>query len=116
LRGERGPVLDAAHAALDLLAGVAPQEPEPWCNVAAWHEPRAGFSLVVFPRGKHRPDAFHRGERAVSPASIDMSGILVTPFRKDFEALAGEEVAAIYAEVSLDEGPYREVVARLEGR
>jgi len=114
--GDRGRVLDAGHAALEALAAVAPQEPEPWCNVAAWHEPGAGFSLVVFPRAKHRPDAFHRGERTVSPASIDMSGILVTPMRKDFDALGSEEAAAIYDEVSIGEEPFREVVARLEGR
>lgn len=116
LRGEKDRVLDAAHRALEVLADVAPQEPEPWCNVVAWHEPAEGFSLVLFPRAKHRPYAFHRGERTVSPASIDMSGILVTPMRKDFDTLAGEEVAAIYDEVSLPDGAFRAVVARLEGR
>lgn len=115
-RGERGRVLDAAHRALEALAAVVPQEPEPWCNVAAWHEPQAGFSLVLFPRAKHRPDAFHRGERTVSPASIDMSGLLVTPLRKDFDALTGEEIAAIYDEVSLPDEAFRAVVSRLEGR
>lgn len=115
-RGERGRVLDAAHRALEALAALVPQEPEPWCNVVAWHEPQAGFSLVLFPRPKHRPESFHRGERTVSPASIDMSGILVTPLRKDFDALTGEEVASICAEVSLPEETFRAVVARLEGR
>ncbi len=115
-RGERGRVLDAAHRALEVLAAAAPQEPEPWCNVVAWHGPDSGFSLVLFPRPKHRPESFHRGERTVSPASIDMSGILVTPLRKDFDTITGEEVAAIYDEVSLPEETFREVVARLEGR
>ena len=115
-RGERDRVLDAGRRALEALAATLPQEPEPWCNVVAWGEPGEGFSLVVFPRPKHRPDAFLRGERTVSPASIDMSGILVTPLRKDFDTLSGEEVAAIYDEVSLAEEPFREVVARLEAR
>ena len=113
-RGERGRVLDAAHRALEALAGAVPSEPEPWCNVVAWHEPAEGYSLVLFPRPKHRPESFHRGERTVSPASIDMSGILVTPLRRDFDALTGEEVAAIYDEVSLPDEAFRAVVARLE--
>jgi hypothetical protein len=76
----------------------------------------AGFSVVVFPRSRHRPASFHTGELTVSPATIDMSGILVTPFAKDFERLSGDDVAAVYREVTLPEEPFREVVARLEGR
>jgi hypothetical protein len=45
-----------------------------------------------------------------------MAGILVTPFRKDFDTLTGEEVEAVYDEVSLGGEPFREVVARMEGR
>ncbi len=81
-----------------------------------WHEAEAGFTLVLFPRAKHRPESFHSGDRIVSPAAIDLSGILVTPFRKDFDGLTGEEVASIYREVTLAGEPFREVVAGLGGR
>jgi hypothetical protein len=116
LRGSRSRVLDETNRALGLLSSVTGREPEPWCNVAAYHEPVAGFSVVVFPRSRHRPASFHTGELTVSPATIDMSGILVTPFAKDFERLSGDDVAAVYREVTLPEEPFREVVARLEGR
>jgi hypothetical protein len=113
---DRSRVLDESERALALLAAVTGKEPEPWCNVAAWADPASGFSLVLFPRSKHRPDAFHTGELAVSPASIDMSGVLVAPFRKDFERLFGEDVAAVYREVTISQNQFRDVLSHLENR
>ncbi len=60
--------------------------------------------LVVFPRAKHRPEAFFRqgADRvAVSPAVIEMGGVLVTPLEKDFELLDKSVVESIFREVSL---------------
>ena len=113
---DRSRVLGETERALAILASVTGGRPEPLCNVAAWAEPASGFSLVLFPRGKHRPDAFHTGELAVSPASIDMSGILVAPLARDFERLSGEDVAAVYREVTIPEDQFRDVLARLENR
>jgi len=60
---------------------------------------------VIFPRRKHRPDAFFREGDArvvVSPGVIDMGGILITPVEKDFVRLDGASVESIYGEVSLE--------------
>ena len=115
-RGERARVLGETERSLALLSEVTGREGEPWCNVAAWKDPANGFSLVLFPRSRHRPDAFHTGELKVSPATIDMSGILVAPFPADFERLTGDGVAAIYREVTLAEEPFRDLLARLQER
>jgi hypothetical protein len=61
--------------------------------------------LLVFPRAKHRPDAFFRSGDArlvVSPAVIEMGGVIVTPRERDFERLDASRVEGIYREVSLD--------------
>ena len=113
---DRSRVLDETHHALEVLASVLGQEPEPWCNVAAFHDPADGFSVVLFPRIKHRPDAFFSGELTVSPAAIDLCGILVAPVAEDFERVRGEDVAAVFREVTLPEDRFREVVARLGPR
>jgi len=60
---------------------------------------------VIFPRRKHRPDAFFREGDArvvVSPGVIDMGGLVITPVEKDFERLDGAAVGGIYGEVSLE--------------
>jgi len=77
---------------------------EPMINVAGFQE-RGIWRLVIFPRRKHRPDAFFlEGERrvVVSPGVIDMGGVLVTPMEKDFERLNAAAVEGIYEEVSLE--------------
>ena len=69
------------------------------------------WRLVIFPRRKHRPDAFFREGDArvvVSPGVIDMGGVLITPVEKDFERLDAATVEGIYEEVSLE----REIVGK----
>ena len=111
---DRSRVAGEAARALEILSTVTGRGPEPWCNVVAFHDEAAATSLVLFPRSRHRPDAFHAGELTVSPAAIDMGGILVTPFSRDFERLNGEDVAAVYREVTIPADEFRDVVARLE--
>jgi hypothetical protein len=76
---------------------------EPMMSIIGSHDGRK-LRLMVFPRAKHRPDAFFREEDArvvVSPAVIEMGGVLVTPMEKDFERLNASAVEGIYGEVSL---------------
>jgi Domain of unknown function (DUF4922) len=112
---DRSRLLDEIVRALAILSSVTARSPEALCNTAVFHEPNAGWTAVVFPRGKHRPDAFHSGELTVSPAAIDLCGILVAPVARDFERITGEEMEAMFREVTLPEEPFREVVTRLAG-
>ena len=78
---------------------------EPMVNIAGLHEERK-MRFLIFPRRKHRPDAFFREGDAqvlVSPGVIDMGGLVITPLKKDFEQLDAPAVASIYQEVSLEE-------------
>ena len=84
-------------------------------NVAGFHE-EGKWRLVIFPRRKHRPEAFFRKADArivVSPGLIDMGGVLITPVKKDFECLDAAEVEKIYGEVSLEAKALREAVEGL---
>ena len=89
---------------LNALKKVLLIDEEPMMNIAEFHEGKE-WRLMIFPRRKHRPDAFFK-ERdtrvVVSPGVIDMGGLLITPVEKDFERLDGASVEAIYKEVSLD--------------
>jgi len=89
---------------LDALGEALLVSEEPMINVAGFHKERK-YSLLIFPRRKHRPDAFFKEGDArvvVSPGVIDMGGILITPVEKDFCRLDSAAVEAIYGEVSLE--------------
>ena len=77
---------------------------EPMINIAGFYEERK-WRLAIFPRRKHRPDAFSKEGDArivVSPGVIDMGGLLITPVEKDFKRLDKASVEGIYEEVSLE--------------
>jgi hypothetical protein len=99
--------LSMAHAftrVFTALKKVIPTEDEPMVNIAGFHE-GASWHVALFPRQKHRPDAFFRegDERiVVSPGAVEMAGVLVTPMERDFVRLDATSVEAIYREVSCD--------------
>lgn len=98
---------------IELLSSVTGRSPEPLINIAAFHDDPAGWTVYLFPRGKHRPDVFYTGKLTVSPASIDLCGIFVVPLEGDFARITGEDVAAIYREITLPASAFAEVVAGL---
>ena len=94
---------DAFKVFLNALKKVLLIEEEPMMNIAGFYKERK-WRLVIFPRCKHRPDAFFRegdSRVVVSPGVIDMGGLLITPLEKDFKHLDGASVESIYREVSL---------------
>ena len=97
---------------LNALKRVLRIDEEPMMNIAGFHEEKK-WRLVIFPRRRHRPDAFYREGEArvvVSPGLIDMGGVLVTPVEKDFEQLGAAAVEGIYREVSLEAKTMEKVI------
>jgi hypothetical protein len=89
---------------LGVMKKLLPTEEEPMINIAGLYQEEK-WRLLIFPRRKHRPEAFFRDGDArvlVSPGVIDMGGIIITPVEKDFERLNASAVEAIYQEVSLE--------------
>jgi ATP adenylyltransferase/5',5'''-P-1,P-4-tetraphosphate phosphorylase II len=110
---ERSACIDRVERAVDLLGKTTGKRPEPLVNIAVFHE-SGEWVTYLFPRGKHRPEAFHTGELTVSPASIDLCGMLVVPLARDFESITSEAIAAMFREVTLPDEQCWEVVKKLE--
>ena len=109
----RSGLIERMDRAIELLANATGKRPEPLINIALCFE-NGEWVACLFPRGKHRPDVFHRGELTVSPASIDLCGIFVVPFEKDFEKITGDNVASIFREVTLPDDLFQQVAEKLE--
>ncbi len=105
LEGEDPIAVESAfRVLLKALKRVLLIDEEPMMNIAGFQKERK-WCVVIFPRRKHRPEAFSREGDArvvVSPGVIDMGGLLITPVEKDFERLDGAVVESIYREVSLE--------------
>jgi hypothetical protein len=62
------------------------------------------WRLIIFPREKHRPmQYFNKDEKRllISPAAVDMGGLIITPRLEDFEKITKDETADIYRQVSV---------------
>ncbi|MDR2927036.1 MAG: DUF4922 domain-containing protein [Cytophagaceae bacterium] len=76
-------------------------EKEPMLNIITWFE--AGkWTSAIFPRAVHRPKCFYADgsdNLLISPASVDMGGVLITPRENDFDRINAENVRQILKEV-----------------
>ncbi len=74
------------------------------------------WRIIVFPRAKHRPDAYFReGDEQVmiSPASIDIGGLPVTPMERDFDRVDAAMIEQIYSEVSLTRDEVERIISAM---
>jgi ATP adenylyltransferase/5',5'''-P-1,P-4-tetraphosphate phosphorylase II len=101
---DRAALIKWFDSALRSLADVTGAESEPMINLVVTRDGDR-WTVIVFPRGKHRPDRyFAEGDAklTVSPAAIDLAGVLVVPQPDHFTKISSRDVEEIYAEVTLN--------------
>ncbi len=85
-----------------LVTNTTPASPEPMMNIIARYEADM-WLLLIFPRQQHRPSCYHatdNTQRLISPASVEMGGLIITPRHEDYIALTAQDIKTIYSEVS----------------
>lgn len=91
-------------------------EAEPMMNILAFATP-AGVRLVVIPRKRHRP-SFYGTEgddcMLLSPASVDMGGVFITPRPQDFARLDAATVLRVLNELCLSETEINNIATNVE--
>ncbi|MDO4162843.1 MAG: DUF4922 domain-containing protein [Bacteroides sp.] len=90
-------------------------EDEPMLNLLALYESDQR-TVFIFPRRKHRPDCYYAEGEAnllLSPASVDLGGVFITPVEKDFRKISAADVERILGEVCLSkedlEGIFKQI-------
>lgn len=100
---------------IDALKKRAAGKTEPLLNIIAW-KTRYAFRAALFPRSKFRPDCYYaEGEERVlvSPAAVEMGGVIITPLEKDFASMDFARASAILGEVSMGRASILEALAGL---
>ncbi len=72
-------------------------------------------TLVVIPRKRHRPSFYGTGdgEMVVSPASVDLGGVLITPRKEDFDRIDDSIAAEIFSELCYSPAEAEEIAVRI---
>ncbi len=87
-----------------LYAPISKSHVEPMMNIISSYEQETVWRVIIFFRKKHRPDAYFKEDDEnilVSPATIDLGGVLVTPLEKDFKKIDKDIIRQIFREVSM---------------
>lgn len=90
-------------------------EVEPMMNLLAWYED-GQWVVCIIPRTLHRPACyFAEGVEnlLISPASVDLGGVFITPLEKDFEKITSQDIRNILQEVCLKVSGLNELVNEL---
>jgi hypothetical protein len=89
--------------------------PEPMVNLVV-EDDTLQTRVYLFPRERHRPSSYFAegaDKLTISPAAIDLAGLLVAPVREDFHRLTIESVERIYREVTLSDSKFAALISHL---
>ncbi len=104
-----------AERAIAALQRLGDEADEPMTNLLA-HHANGQFRVLLFPRRTHRPACYSASgpERlAISPAILEMCGVLVATEAADFARIDAELARQIYDEVSIDPAAFERLLADL---
>ncbi len=91
---------------------------EPMLNILCWFDIAAScWMIAVFPRVKHRPSCYFAEGDAnmlITPASVDMGGVFITPLEKDFVKIKPCDVAMILDEVCMTQDAAYKIAEKLK--
>ena len=90
-----------------------PDEAEPMLNVLSGYFD-GQYRVLVFPRAKHRPSHFYaEGDEklVLSPASVDLGGLCITPREEDFHSIKRKTLQEIFDEIIVSENEFEKLTS-----
>lgn len=85
---------------------------EPMMNVLTFFE-KGQWHVIIFPREKLRPSHFYETDEnqfVVSPAAVELGGIMVMPRKEDFVSISDKIVSEIFGEVTLSSKSFEHLI------
>jgi hypothetical protein len=107
------PLVARLESLVEALKDVTNAASEPLINIAGFFSGQS-WTVLVFPRARHRPRVYDTKELTVSPATIDLCGVFVVPILKDYEKITGKDIESILEEVTLSRETFQAVQRRME--
>jgi len=102
---EREGLLKAFDEFYMKMSEIQPDRPEPMMNILSYAD-RTGWTIHIIPRKAHRPAQYFikgSGQILVSPASVDLGGVMITPREDDFERINQENLKDIFSQLCFNE-------------
>lgn len=90
---------------------------EPMLNILCQATTKGQWRIDVFPRRKHRPACYYAAGTdniLISPASVDLGGVFITPLEKDFKKITAANIKNILDEVCIDANDAALIIKRMK--
>lgn len=87
---------------------------EPMMNIICSYD--SSWRLLIFPRIKHRPTYFFEegdGKILISPAAVDMGGVLIFPREEDFEKITAELIVDVFKQVTFSDDYFHHLAKKM---
>ncbi|MFN8241189.1 MAG: DUF4922 domain-containing protein [Bacteroidales bacterium] len=97
------------------LDSLSPGKTEPMLNIISMYED-GQWIIHILPRKLHRPTQYFAegsGRILLSPASVDLAGVLIVPREEDFEKITKVDILDIFSQVCLNENVIDEMLEDL---
>lgn len=89
---------------------------EPLINILCFYN-KNKWHIALFPRSKHRPwQFFSEGKSKIllSPASIDLGGVLILPRKEDFDKLKRLDIKNIFQQIGIEDSYFDEIISYIK--
>jgi len=98
---------------VEVYGKITGSKTEPMMNLLCSFNNESGWSLIIFLRSKHRPELFFKNDPdkiLISPAAIDMGGVIITPREEDFKKIDEKLLQKIVDEVSINPNIFESLI------
>jgi ATP adenylyltransferase/5',5'''-P-1,P-4-tetraphosphate phosphorylase II len=112
---DMSPLVSSLETAVEKIAAATKAVAEPMLNIDAFFA-QDSWTVLTFPRAKHRPRVYETKELTVSPATIDLCGVFVVPVFDDYQKIRGTDIEKILEEVTMPATQFDSVLKSLEAQ
>ncbi|MFA6759308.1 MAG: DUF4922 domain-containing protein, partial [Bacteroidales bacterium] len=105
-------LFEKIFAALPVKEGEA----EPMVNILSWYN-NDQYSILLFVRERHRPSHYFASGHSnilLSPASVDLGGVFITPLEKDFNKLNDILIKEILDQICISKEENRQIINKIK--
>lgn len=96
-------LLKAFDIFYSIFSRIKSDSEEPMMNILSSYE-NGTWKIFIFPREKHRPSQyFEEGDNNIllSPAAVDLGGVMITPLEKDFDKITKDNIIDIFKQITV---------------
>lgn len=99
----KGELLIAFKTLINAFRKISVPQEEPLMNIISNYRENK-WCIFIFPRRVHRPTQYFAEKEKqflISPASVDLGGLIITPREEDFNKLNADDIIDIFRQVTI---------------